>query len=186
VTALLRGVILATAIAQLARGGAERRIERIAALGVTLLPAIRTHAWLPLALLSLMVVDMTLGNTLGLYARLPWLDKALHVATSALLTTVALHALRRSPAWLAVVASILVAVGIGAVWEIAEYGIDQVLARQTQRSPGLSALDDTMLDLAVGLAGAVAGALLALAHTRRDLRRPHPVGIGYARPGVVS
>ena len=49
--------------------------------------------------------------------------------------------------WLDGVAVLLVTLGLGAVWEIAEYGVDQVFGRATQGAPNMNALDDTMLDL---------------------------------------
>lgn len=183
-TALLRLAIVATAIAQLRSGDACYAGFCLAAVTVTLAPPIRRDRALALALLGVMVADMTFGNTLGMYARLPWLDKALHLAGAALLAAAAFTLLRRLSVGLAAVAAALIALGLGAVWELAEYGVDRVLARSTQHAPAMSALDDTMLDLAVDAAGATLGA--ALAATRVAARRWRAADRSTARSGSRS
>ena len=78
--------------------------------------------------------------------------------------------------WLDAIAIFLVTLGLGALWEIGEYGVDQILGRATQGSPRMSALDDTMVDLIMDGLGGVLGAIFG------------PLYIRYARrgPAVVS
>lgn len=170
---LPRALLLATALAQIAMGDPYYGAFCLAALAVTLVPAIlarRLDAGVPLglelALLSLMLADMTVGNSLGLYARIPWYDKALHLGTSTWLGVLgfvvvyALHLagrLRFHP-WLDRLAILLVTVGVGAVWEIGEYAVDHFLGRATQGAPHATPLDDTMLDLALDALGGALGA----------------------------
>ena len=93
---LLRAAILLTAIAVMLRGDVLYGLFCLVALGLALVPAAlaRSHharapVELELALLLLMVTDMTLGNLLGLYLRLPWFDKVLHLGTSILIGLIA-------------------------------------------------------------------------------------------------
>jgi len=169
-----RAAILATAIAQIVTGDPYYGAFCLIALGITLIPCLLTHRLdtgvplgLELALLWLMVTDMTLGNWLGLYARIPWYDKALHLSSSTLIGVIGflvvyvLHLtgrIRFHP-WIDGLAILLVTVGVGAVWEIGEYAVDQLLGRATQGAPGWSALDDTMVDLMLDAFGGVIGAI---------------------------
>ena len=50
--------------------------------------------------------------------------------------------------------------GVGALWEIVEYGLDSVLHRGAQGSPIMVPLDDTMWDLMLDGAGGALGAIL--------------------------
>lgn len=180
-----RGAILVTAIAELASGDLLYGSFCLLALALTLAPAIharRIDAGVPLeielVLLWLMVTDMTLGNWLGLY-RLTWFDKALHLSNSVMvallgfLTIYVLHLTHhtRFHPVLDAIGILLVTLGIGALWEIAEFAVDHLFARASQGSPGLSALDDTMFDLVMdgigGLLGAVLGPLY-IRHSRRS------------------
>lgn len=171
---LPRAAILITAVAQLATGSTVYGAFCLVALGLTLAPALRARsldAGIPLALelavLWLMIADMTLGNWLGLY-RLTWFDKALHFGNSSLVGVVGFlaiyvlhltHGTRFHP-WLDGLAILLVTLGIGAAWEIGEYGVDRLLGSRTQGAPNMSALDDTMVDLLLDGLGGVIGAVL--------------------------
>ena len=188
-TSVLRAMILLTAVGVMVRGDVLYGVFCLFALGLTLVPAIlarstraRAPFELELVLLLLMVSDMTLGNLLGLYVRLPWYDKALHLGSSTLigligfLVVYVLHATgpTRFQPWLDGVAILLVTLGIGVLWEIAEYAVDRVLGRATQSAPGMAPLDDTMIDLVMdGLGGVVAAVLgpLYLRVSARSRRR---------------
>ena len=157
------------------RGSVLYGLFCLLALGLTLVPAIiarstraRTPFAFELVLLVLMVGDMTLGNLLGLYVKLPWYDKVLHLGSSTLIGLIGflavylLHATGRTDLrpWLVGVLILFVTLGVGALWEIAEYAVDHLLGRATQSSPGMAPLDDTMIDLIVdGVGGVVAAAL---------------------------
>jgi hypothetical protein len=172
-----RAAIFATAVGQVTAGDPYYGGFCLVALSITLIPSILARRFdtgvpleIELALLWLMVTDMTLGNWLGLYARLPWYDKVLHLSSSTLIGVIGflvvyvLHLtgrIRFHP-WLDGLAILLVTLGVGGVWEIGEYAVDRLFGRATQGSPGLDALDDTMIDLILdalgGVIGAVAGA----------------------------
>lgn len=160
---LLRAAIVATAIVQLVRGDPYYAAFCMLALGAVTLAgrSPRVSGELELAVLTLMVLDMTIGNTLGLYRHAPWFDKALHVGVAALIAAVVLRAGTRP------LFAVLIALGVGAVWEIAEFGVDRVLGRSTQSAPTLAALDDTMIDLMFDAIGGVLGVMLARRRQRR-------------------
>jgi hypothetical protein len=200
---VLRAVLLVTAAAVTIRGDGLYGLFCLAALGLSLVPAIlarttqvRAAAQLELWLLVLMVADMTLGNLLGLYARLPWFDKALHLGGSMLIALIGLllvHALHaagrtRSRPWLDGVAIVLLTLGLGALWEIAEYGVDRLLGTAAQRAPGMAPLDDTMLDLLMDGLGGVIVAALGPIYLRRSTRARQLVGelvaLGTRRPAL--
>lgn len=182
---LPRFAILVTAIAEVASGDVLYGGFCLVALVLTLVPAIRARridAGIPLelelVLLWFMVTDMTLGNWLGLY-QLTWYDKALHLSSSvliALLGFLAIYVLHlthhtRFHPVLDALAILLVTLGIGALWEIAEYGVDRLFARASQGSPGLTAIDDTMFDLMMDGLGGILGAVLGplyIRHSRRS------------------
>jgi hypothetical protein len=180
-----RGAILITAIAEMASGDLLYGAFCLVALLLTLAPALharRIEAGVPLelelGLLWLMVADMTLGNWLGLY-QLSWYDKALHLSNSvlvALLGFLAIYVLHlthrtRFHPILDALAILLITLGLGALWEIAEYGVDRLFARASQGAPGLSAIDDTMFDLMMDGLGGILGAVLGplyIRHSRRS------------------
>lgn len=184
----LRAAIVATAIAHLAGGDLLYGLFCIAAVVIVLVPAALARSSLgnlpvriELAVLWIVLADMTLGQLGGLYLSVPWYDKALHLGNSSLLGMVAflavymLHFIGRSRPhpWIDAAAILLLTLGLGALWEIGEYAIDQLLGRATQGAPGMAALDDTMWDLILDGAGGLLGALLGplYMHRSRDSRR---------------
>ena len=204
IRALLRLAVAATSVAQMLQGDVIYGLFCLAALVTTIALARladrvdRTTALVTeLLVLSLMVCDMMLGNLFGLYVVVPWYDKALHLGSSmligvlALLAIYALHlagGIAFRPA-LGGVAILLVTLGVGAVWEIGEYGVDRLLGRATQRAPGLAPHDDTMIDLILDAAGGAIAAVCgpAYLHYRRPLadrlhgRRACPSARSFAR-----
>lgn len=173
-----------TALAEIARGDLLYGSFCLVALAITLVPAIRARridAGVPLeielVLLWFMVTDMTFGNWLGLY-RIAWYDKALHLSSSILIALVGFlaiyilhltHGTRFHP-WLDALAILLVTLGVGALWEIAEYGVDQLFARHTQAAPNFGPHDDTMFDLMMDGLGGVIGAFLGPRYIRYSRR----------------
>ena len=182
--AIPRLAILVTAIAEIASGDALYGGFCFVALVLTLVPAIHARSLdagvpveIELMLLWLVVADMTLGNWLGLY-QLRWYDKVLHLSSSVLIALIGFlaiyvtqmtHGIRFRP-WLDGIAILLVTLGIGALWEIAEYSVDQLLGRQTQGAPTMSPLDDTMIDLVMDGLGGVLGAILGPLYIRISRR----------------
>ena len=53
---------------------------------------------------------------------------------------------------------LLATLGIGALWEITEYGLDRARHQGAQRSPIMTPLEDTLWDLILDGAGGVATA----------------------------
>lgn len=186
---LLRGAIMATALAHIAGGDLLYAVFCVAAVAIAMVPAVLARSSvgnLPvsveLVLLWIVAADMTLGQLAGLYMSIPWYDKALHLGSSALLGMVAflavymLHFIGRSRIhpWIDGAAILLLTLGLGAFWEIGEYTIDHLLGRATQGAPGMPALDDTMWDLILDGAGGLLGALLGplyMRHSRESRRR---------------
>ena len=113
-----------------------------------------------------------LGEVRSYYIRFWWWDIALHTASGFLLGIVGfllvyvlnesrVIAMQMLPRFVALFA-FLFAVSVGAVWEIFEYSMDQMVGTQMQK-PMLgddSGLTDTMWDLIVDTIGAVSIALL--------------------------
>lgn len=186
---VLRAALAVTAVAHIAGGDPLYGMFCLAAVGIALVPALlaRSSAGnLPvaveLAVLWIVAADMTLGQLAGLYVRIPWYDKALHLGSSALVGMVAflavymLHFIGRSRihVWIDAAAILLLTLGLGALWEIGEYAIDALLGRATQGAPGMMALDDTMWDLILDGAGGLIGGLLGplyMRHSRESRRR---------------
>lgn len=179
----LRVVIAVTALAEMLRGDIAYGIFCLAALGLTHVPvlvarraSLRPPVELELVLLPVLVGDMTLGSLLRLYVELPGYDKVLHLVTSMLLAGLGVYWLQRDAharprITLASVLIVLATLGVGAAWELAEYGVDRVLGRMTQSAPGMRAHTDTMADLGMDLLGAVLGVALAWLY----FPRAHPV-----------
>lgn len=186
---ILRAAIAVTAAIHLAGGDVLYALFCLAAVGIAVVPAIvarTSHGNLPvaveLAVLSILVADMTLGQLAGLYVAIPWYDKVLHFGSSALLGMVAflavymLHFIGRSRMhpWIDGAAILLLTLGLGALWEIGEFATDQVFGRATQGAPGMVPLDDTMWDLILDGAGGLIGAVLGplyMARSRESRRR---------------
>lgn len=203
-----RVAILVTGSAELANGSLLFGAFCLVVLGLTLVPAVRARsldAGIPLELelvaLWFMIADMTLGNWLGLY-ELVWYDKVLHFSSSALVGMVGFlaiyvvhltHRTRFHP-WLDGLAIFLVTLGIGATWEIGEYGVDRLLGGATQGAPNMGALDDTMFDLMLDGIGGVIGAIVGPWYIRRSKKSRKRVAAfgrlieqrGTARPARVT
>ena len=154
---VLRALLLATAIVFIVQGAflyAIFCIMSILLVGVPAYLARTSKANLPveleLILLWFLVADNTLGRLVALYGT-PWFDKALHLGNSAfigfigfliiylLLFTGRLH----TSSLFNGVVILLATLGIGALWEITEYGLDLALHQGAQRSPIMPPLDET-------------------------------------------
>jgi uncharacterized membrane protein YjdF len=123
-----------------------------------------------------------LGEVYGYYQRFWWWDIALH-ATSGLLLGIAgfllIYVLNENedvdvhmqPRFIAFFA-FLFAVAMGAVWEIFEFGMDQLFGTNMQK-PMLgdpSGLTDTMWDLIVDTAGALVISVVGWVYLKRNAR----------------
>jgi hypothetical protein len=182
---LLRLLLVATAAAHLAQGKYLYALLCVGAIAVLVAPPLlarssRLNLPVELELLALWgaVGDMTLGRLAGLYGNTAWFDKALHFGNSVLIGIVAfliVYALRltgrlRTSAVTDGLVILLFALGIGALWEIAEYLADLAFAQGAQGSPVLAPLDDTMWDLILDGGGGLLGALLGAPYIRWSRR----------------
>lgn len=190
---------MVTAIVAVVRGDVLYGVYCLAALGLTTLIAtlakraeVKSPVAIDVVLLGLMVSDMTLGSTVGLYLSWPWYDKALHFGSSILIGLLGFLAIYiahvtgriRFHRWLDGTAILLVTLGLGAIWEIGEYAVDTAFGRATQGAPGLAALDDTMIDLMLDAMGAVVAAIvgpLYMRHSKQSRLRVRTIAEFLAR-----
>ena len=111
-----------------------------------------------LAFLSPFVACWGLGEGARLFERISWWDDLAHlcggVAVAAVLLAI-LEAKLQVPFALAAPLVVLAGLGVGGLWELVEFGCDQLLGAHTQ-----SGLQETMLDLLFDLGGAALGAAL--------------------------
>jgi hypothetical protein len=182
---LLRALVLGTAVWHIAQGATLYALLCLAAIALVMIPAFlarTSRANLPfeveVVLLWWLVTDMTLGRALGLYDATDWYDKVLHFGNSILLGMVGFLAvyvmhhtgrLRASPV-VSGLGIVFVTLGIGAIWEIAEYVADLMFGLGAQGSPWLGPLDDTMSDLMLDGAGGIVGAILGPMYMRLSKR----------------
>ena len=174
---LLRIVLALTAVAELFFGDFLYGLEAAVALGICLWPAIsaRSHKVpfpieIEILLLLLVIGNSTLGLFFGFYDNLLYYDKFLHFINPVLITFVGFlilyvmyftGRLQATPLVFGVVL-LLVTLGLGGVWEIAEYASDSIFGYTAQGSPTLSPFEDTMWDMALdllGVVGAIVGSL---------------------------
>ena len=185
---VLRALLILAATIHIAQGQVLYATLCVALIGLLVLPPVlarssRANVPIELELFALLAVvgDIVLGRVLGLYETV-WFDKLLHTGTSSLIGLAAfliVYALRftgrlRTSAVVDGFVIVLLAVGIGGLWEIAEYTADRLFGAASQGSPAMGPLDDTMWDLVAdalgGLAGAVGGSLY-LRRSRRSAER---------------
>lgn len=128
--------------------------------GMSALTANRTTVW---ALVIVAVLASLAGLFFNLSARYPWYDKALHFYTTFAFTLlVALWLYEKSltgatrHSGLLVLTIVLIGLGLGTLWEIAEYSYDHLVS---QRST-IKGKTDTMLDLVVDAIGALSAGVI--------------------------
>ncbi len=186
---LLRALILGTALMHVIEGKFLYALMCLVVIAVLVIPSIVARSSrgnipfeLELAALWGVVGDMTLGRLAGLYGDTIWFDKALHFGNSLLIGFLAflivytLHITGRLRSSLLVnmILVTLIALGIGAFWEILEYIADLIFAEGAQGSPAMSPLNDTMWDLILdGVGGALGGLLGSFytLHSKRSAKR---------------
>jgi hypothetical protein len=185
----LRLVIFITGLYHLWTGEWLYVLYCAAGIGITVSVSLHSHSFrailpieLELVLLWWLIGDMTLGRVYGLYGTSGWFDKGLHLINPlmlswlAFLALYALHATGRLlvSTGLLVGATIMLTLGIGALWEIGEYLSDLAFGLGAQGSPVMDPLDDTMVDLmfdaAGGAIGGIAGSLYARFSNRSRCR----------------
>lgn len=181
----IRALVLAMAGYHVAIGDPLLVAYCVAALAILLIPPLlaRTSAAnlpveIEIALVVLLSTDMILGKWLGLYERIVYWDKVLHLGNSVLLGFLGfllLFVLRatgrlRVSAPLAVGLTVWLTLGLGAAWEIGEYTTDRIFGAHTQGSPNMPPLDDTMWDLILDACGGLVGGAIGVAYLKRSSR----------------
>ena len=186
---LFRLLIVATGVIHVLQGKYTYALLCAAVIALLVAPPLlartsRANMPVELELVSLWaaVSDMTLGRLAGLYVGTAWFDKILHFGNSLLIGLLAfliIYALQftgrlRTSAIVNVLIIVLLSLGIGAVWEIAEYVADLAFKEGAQGSPIMGGLDDTIWDLILDGGGGMLGAFLGsfyLRWSKRTARR---------------
>ena len=104
------------------------------------------------------------GYALNLYDRFGWFDEVIHTYTSFTLTLLlalllygdVLSGVRRSPILLVLTVASL-GIAIGALWEIAEWGYDQMVPENA-----ILGKTDTIIDLILDSLGALAAGIVGI------------------------
>ena len=168
ISILLKSCLIIGALGLFFDGQYQAMMETILILCITFLPYIlnvRFQVKIPFEFetLAVLFIILTLftGEVLDFYMRYWWWDKALHTFSGFLLGITGfllVYVLNEddqvhidlSPAFIAMFA-FMFAMGIGALWEIFEYAMDQTFGLNMQKS----GLQDTMWDLIVDAIGAL-------------------------------
>ena len=130
-----------------------------------------------------------MGHTLGWYQNYAWYDTMLHFSVP-LVTVLILYALSQATNWIwdwrkvtpleVGIYLFAMSVALGTMWEILEFGMDQLFGTREQDD-----LYDTMIDLIMDVSGAAVGAIAAGWATRygrakgmhrisEEPKRPYP------------
>lgn len=181
---LIWGVLLLEFILSLWKGQWPLAFVAVLTLGLTLLPTPlfrRLGIRLPTGFLVWIVVfifaTIFLGEAFDFYNRYWWWDLILHAGSAlgfglvGFLFVFTLFEGDRyaAPAWALALIAFCMAVTIGALWEIFEFGMDRGFGLNMQKS----GLVDTMGDLIVDVIGAAIGALAGFFY----LRGRRPLGV---------
>ena len=188
---LLSMVLLSTAIVQFLSLDFLQGAETLLLLGFSFLPGYWLRRTVPAYVqhihslcLLMAVANCTLGILFNLYRISAYYDKLLHLVNPALVAFIAflvlyVPAAHQSGDRPLLISSIvatgalaaLLTLGLAAVWEIVEYAADNLLAQQSQGSPVMGPLDDTMWDLILGAVGSVAGVRAAALQVQKQVQR---------------
>lgn len=129
--------------------------------GLEASPASRWIAW---GLATALLLANVAGYAFDLYTRFPWFDRVLHPATILALTYwLAVFVVRRvltnAGQHRLLLAFVIACAGfaIGAWWEVAEWGYDQLVPGNS-----IKGKHDTILDLITDTAGAMTAGLMSL------------------------
>lgn len=178
-TLFLQATLLVGAVLFLVQGRWLTAVLTVAIVLVTLMPLVferRYRVYIPAEFEALAVVfvyaSLFLGEVHGYYVRYWWWDAVLHTGSGFLLgifgfllvyvlnerPDIDLH---MRPRFVALFA-FMFAVGMGALWEIFEFAMDQTFGMNMQKS----GLVDTMWDLIVDTIGAAVIAILGWSYLR--------------------
>jgi hypothetical protein len=173
----IRLFLAAEALIGAVRGNWLAIFVATSALALTVLPqlvASRVRLHLPnsflAAIAAFVLATIYLGEMHDFYNRLWWWDLVLHGSSAMgfgilgfLLIFMLFEGDRyAAPPWAIGVLSFCVAMTVGALWEVFEYGMDQLFGLNMQKS----GLDDTMSDIMVNALGATLAALAGAAYLK--------------------
>ncbi|MFP3941395.1 MAG: hypothetical protein ACLF0P_13940 [Thermoanaerobaculia bacterium] len=182
---LLQGILLVGAAAALWERQWATALITLGIVALTLAPLLlhrRVRVFIPpefeLLAVAFVFASLFLGEVRGYYVRFWWWDVLLHTSSGFLLGIVGFLlvyvlnekeeiGLHMNPGFVAFFA-FLFAVGVGALWEIFEFGMDRVFG-MTMQKPMLgdpSGLTDTMWDLIVDTLGALVISLLGYGYLK--------------------
>lgn len=143
---------------------------------LSLIPSLVQHNYritlpfeLDLLLTSMIFLHTFFGESLDFYEKYWFWDKALHlygggvVALLAFVTVYTLHYTRKVRLTIPLIGmfTVIFALAAGAAWEIGEFSVDMLFARNTQKG-----LENTMFDLINDFIGGVFAAGLGMAYVR--------------------
>ena len=134
--------------------------------------------------LLVVIMEYVLGNTFGLYGRIPHYDSFMHFTIPMMVSLIGMmfmytaYIYGRIKTRLVIMAFliILITIGIGGILEMVEYFYDQFLyvhishvmpTGLTQGSPTQNPLDDTMTDLFTDAIGGIIGAFIGVILIKR-------------------
>ena len=206
----LKIVIFLSGVNQVIFGETGIGILTLFALGLIMVPQFFTRnkvRFIPLEielfLFVMVFFQLVVGEANDWYTNVPYYDKFVHLLLPMLIGLIGFLLVYTlyyfgklvAPIWVMVVIMILVSVGIGAIWEIAEYSSDELLYpnipgwHHFQGSLTEDPLHDTMNDLIADTVGATIGALIGAWYISKAQEK-HRVGelmteIG-AQYGVAS
>ena len=179
----LKVILVIGAVMAFWQGQYQASIEILLILFVTLLPMLLSrrfrfripHIFEALAVIFI-YMSLFMGEVLGYYERFWWWDSVLHVSSGVLLGILGFLLvyvlnekeeiqLHLSPGFMALFA-FMFAMGIGALWEIFEYAMDQIFGMNMQKN----GLHDTMWDLIVDALGALVIAIFGWVHLKTEDR----------------
>jgi hypothetical protein len=177
VSLILKAILLVGFVLSLVQGRFLHAVTTLGIIIVTLLPVVLSRRFdvrIPPEIEVLAVIfvyaALFLGEVQDFYTRYWWWDVVLHGSAGFLLGILGLllvHVLNETehvefymrPRFVALFA-FMFAVGMGALWEIFEFGMDQIFGLNMQKS----GLEDTMWDLIVDTGGALLVSLMGLGY----------------------
>lgn len=138
--------------------------------------------------LLVVIMEYFLGNTFGLYGKIPHYDDFMHFTVPLMVSligmmfmyTAYIYGKIKTGLLLMAFLIILITIGIGGILEMVEYSYDNFIYPHieyviptglTQGSPTQSPLDDTMTDLFTDTAGGIIGAIIGVILIRRAEKR---------------